>query len=113
MNRKQRRNFVKSAQNKGIDKSIAELYLRVKQHGSVPQELKEGDRVRLNIEGIKKHPDYERLSQAYRDFVESHENDVFTVAYDKRRREKPTEVCLREDPTGWLFWTGDLIKEKE
>lgn len=113
MNRSQRRNFVKSAQKKGVDKSIAELYLRVKQHGSVPQELQEGDRVRLNVENIKKHPDYGRLSQAYRDFVELHEDDVFTVVYDERRKEKPTEVCLEEDPTGWLFWTGDLIKEKE
>lgn len=110
MNRAQQRKFVRAARKKGVDKSVAELYLRVKNHGSVPQRFEEGDKVRLNVERIRKHPDYGRLSSIYREFVESHVDDIFTVAYDARRKENPTEVCLKEDRAGWLFWTGDLVR---
>lgn len=110
MNRNQKRKFIKAAGEKGIDKSMAELYLKMKQHGSPPIELKEGDMVRLNINSIQKHPDYSKLSVMYREFVEVHKEDIFTVVYDRRRQLNPTEVCLKEDPFGWMFWTGDLIK---
>lgn len=110
MNRSQRRKLVKSAEQKGINKSIVELYIKMKQRGSIPIELIEGDQVRLNVDSIQKHPDYGNLSALYREFVESHKDEVFTVVYDRRRKEHPTEVCLKEDSHGWMFWTGDLIK---
>ena len=71
-----------------------------------------GDLVRLNIEQIMKHPDYLRLSKRYRDFVETHARDIFTVQYDRSAsvQKLNSVVALKEDPDGWLFWTGDLQK---
>ncbi|RKJ76635.1 hypothetical protein D7X33_14065 [Butyricicoccus sp. 1XD8-22] len=62
------------------------------------------------METIQRHPDYPNLSEKYREFVETHEDDVFTVVFDERHGENSPLVCLKEDPCGWLFWTGNLIK---
>lgn len=53
-----------------------------------------------------------RLSERYRDFVETHAGDVFTVQYDRSAsiQKLNSVVILKEDPDGWLFWTGDLQK---
>lgn len=74
--------------------------------------IAEGTKVKLNIKRIKEHPEYLKLTDDYRAFVEANENTVFTVEYDKFRKNPSTLVCLKEDPTPvkWLFWTGNLIK---
>lgn len=110
MGRQQKRDFVKHTAKKGINKDVAEFYWNARTYGSAPVELNEGDHVKINIEAIKKHPDYNRLSETYREFVETHAANVFTVVYDERHKRNPTIVTLAEDPFGWLFWTGNLIK---
>lgn len=74
--------------------------------------IPEGTKVKLNLKRIKAHPDYVKLTEDYRNFVEANENTIFTVEYDKFRENPSTLVCLKEDPTPlkWLFWTGNLIK---
>ena len=74
--------------------------------------ITEGTKVKLNIKRIKGHPEYSKLTDDYRAFVEANEDTIFTVEYDKFRKNPSTLVCLKEDPTPvkWLFWTGNLIK---
>ena len=108
MNRSQTRKFRSLAKRKGVSHSLAEMYISMRNRGSAPQDLREGDLVRLNIEQIMKHPDYLRLSKRYRDFVETHAGDIFTVQYDRSAsvQKLNSVVALKEDPDGWLFWTG-------
>lgn len=100
MNRKERREFVKRAQKRGIPRGTAEAYVKVREAG----QFKEGDKIKLNLSKIKSNADYKRMSQKYRDFVEANENTVFTAHI-----EKQTLVSLVENPE-WLFWGGHLIK---
>lgn len=73
--------------------------------------LLEGDKVKLHIEKIKSHPDWEGYQQEYKDFVESNNDIIFTVEYDKKHKNKPNLVCLKEDTSRqkWLFWDGNLL----
>ena len=59
---------------------------------------------------MKKHPDWNRLDERYRAFVEDNVDTVFTVEYDEQYQREPLWVCLKEDttPTKWLFYIGDL-----
>lgn len=113
MNRKQKRNFVKIAKSKGVDPQIAELYMRLKDKGVAFDDIGEGDRVKLNLKVIQSHPDYKRLSEKYKNFVVENADTVFTVRLDPRGGNLNNVVSLKEDPAGWLFWTGDLIKVNE
>lgn len=108
MSREQKRKAIKMAKKKGIPKSIVELYFNIKLHGSPPQQFNEGDKVKLDIEAIKKHSDYSKLTERYRNFVNDHVDDIFTIVCDKGRQNTNTLVCLAEDPDKWLFWTGNL-----
>lgn len=69
--------------------------------------IHEGDKVRLNLEAITKHPDYDRKLPGYRKFVEENAGRVFTVGLCANIN--PSVVYLKEDQT-WLFWIGDLEK---
>jgi hypothetical protein len=75
--------------------------------------LLEGDKVMLDVEKIKKHPDWDNYNPDYREFVESNEGAVFTVKYDENKQDKPNLVMLAEDASRyqWLFWDGNLLVE--
>ena len=113
MNRRQKRNFLKIAKSKGVDTQIAELYLRLKDKGVEFNDISDGDKVKLNIQVIQSHSDYNKLSEKYKRFVVENENTIFTVQLDSRGGNLNNVVSLKEDSTGWLFWTGDLIKVNE
>lgn len=100
MNREQRRRMVKKYGNDVADRFI---------NPEKPQEIPERQKVRLNYSKITGRKDYPRMQDRYRVFVEEHQNDVFTVEYDKTRKDN-TFVCLAEDPgeVKWLWWAGDL-----
>ena len=100
MNRKQKRDFIKKARQKGVKESDALAYLTT-QEGS---EIKEGDKVRLNVNKIKASPDYQIMRPDYKEFVEKNANKIFTAHY-----EKEMLVSLVEEPK-WLFWRGNLTK---
>lgn len=110
MNRETRRRMKKGNLNGLTNGTLAKPILSAIVGGTLPQDISEGDRVVLDIQAMKRHPDYNRLSERYRKFVESHINDVFTVCYDKRYQDRPIVVCLEEDPNRFLFWTGNLKK---
>lgn len=108
MNRQQKRAFIKKAQGKGISKNVAEAYLAIKEAGldnvSLPKQFQEGDKVKLDVEKIKRRKDYEKMNPRYREFVESNADTVFTV-----HLERETLISLVEQPE-WLFWSGSLVK---
>lgn len=110
MNRQQKRAFIKKAQGKGINKNVAEAYLAIKEAGlnnvSLPKQFQEGDKVKLDVEKIKRRKDYEKMNPRYREFVESNVDTVFTV-----HLERETLISLVEQPE-WLFWSGSLVKVK-
>lgn len=111
MNREQKRAFVKKAKKKGVGTDAAKAYAEIISSGagepSPKQEIVEAERVRLNIENLKARQNYERMSDKYKEFVETNANTIFTAHV-----EKPTLISLKEEPK-WLFWCGDLIKVKE
>lgn len=72
--------------------------------------LNEGQRVRLNVEMIMSRPEYDRLNEKYKDFIQDHKDDTFTVEYDPKYLPNPRVVCFAEDMSDpkWLWWDGDL-----
>lgn len=110
MNRQQKRAFVKKAQSKGISKDAAKAYLAIREAGldklSLPKQFQEDDKVKLDVEKIKRRKDYKKLNPRYKEFVESNADTLFTV-----HLERETLISLKEQPE-WLFWSGSLIKVK-
>ena len=111
MNREQKRNLnkKKTTSSKG---ARGKINLKKKTVQTNDIYIDEGTKVKINLKKIKEHPDYLKLTDNYRAFVEANEDTIFTVEYDKFRENPSTLVCLKEDPTPikWLFWTGHLIK---
>lgn len=110
MNREQRRALAKIAQKHGMSNELAKTYAEIASgtgEHTKPQVFEEGDKIRLNIEAIKARKNYERMSQMYKEFVESAGDTVFTAHV-----ERANMISLSEEPK-WLFWSGDLIKVVE
>lgn len=111
MNREQKRAFVKKAKKKGVGANEAKAYAEIISHGTgthtPPQDIVEDEKVKLNIESIKARQNYERMSDKYKEFVNSNADTVFTAHV-----EQPTLISLKEEPR-WLFWSGDLIRVEE
>lgn len=110
MNREARRKLSKK------DKTLAKI---LKWNSDVEKQhvsCFEGEKVKINYERIKNSKDWEKLRKEYKDFVESHKDDVFTVEFDpvkKALKAKTVDllVQLKEDTTNpkWLFQARDLI----
>jgi hypothetical protein len=97
-----KRNFIKSLE------SMAKVEKYVDDFKFLPEGLK----VKINYEEITSRPTYNRMRQEYRDFVEKNKNEIFTVEYDDKHKEKPYLVCFKEDdtPLKWLWEiSSDLI----
>lgn len=80
--------------------------------------LLEGTKVKLNYKEITSHPDWSRMNPNYIDFIEDNKDTIFTVEYDKLRKDaanKDVFVCLKEDETNpkWKFYTSDLIVQDD
>jgi len=115
MNRKQRRTIEKVARRRGATKKEAKTYTGILnnadaiRNGGVgettpPKEFNEGDKVTLNIERVKSRKNYDRMADAYKEFVSESEGAVFTVHI-----ERENMISFVENPR-WLFWSGDLDK---
>jgi len=112
MNKEQKKKYSNILRAKGFTKTQIEAYIAYKEKLDNVVVLAEGQAVKLNIKQMKSHPDYMRLTQKRRDWVESHLDDVFTVEYPNSEERNPVWVCLKEDKSDpkWFFWTGDLTK---
>ncbi len=108
INREQKRAFVKKAQKKGVDKDIAKTYAEIFGSGAgtptPPQDIVEGEKVKLDIGKIKARRNYERMTAKYKEFIDNNIDTVFTAHIERK-----TLVSFVEEPK-WLFWSGDLIK---
>ena len=111
MNREQKRQLAKdikkaSKTSKSIDISFLGNRKSNRQGLSIP----EGSKVQLKVEKMNKHPDWNKLDERYRSFIEENIDTIFTVEYDEKYQREPLWVCLKEDqtPIKWLFYIGDL-----
>lgn len=108
MNREQKRAFVKKAQRKGVSKKTAEAYAEIMDMGDgkviEPQDIQEGERVKVNLEIIKARKNFENMNDKYKSFVETNSDKVYTA-----HLERPTLISFVEEPS-WLFYSGDLIR---
>ena len=111
MNREQKRAFVKKAKKRGTSEKAAKAYAEIISGGSgtptPPQNIQEGEKIRLDIDKIKARQNYEIMNEEYKKFVNENAETIFTAHV-----EKPTLISLQEEPR-WLFWCGDLIKVEE
>lgn len=114
MNRKDRRAQTKVLQKTAkISRADAKKLVEMK-YSHYP--LEEGTKVKLNWELIKRHPDWKIQRKDYKEWVETHKDEVFTVEWDENRKRNDTSdkkflVCLKEDETNpkWLFYSSTLI----
>lgn len=115
MNRQQRRNILKNPKaQEQYDKTLAKLAKQIigDAFESTAGRLKEGDKVKLDVDYIKNSPAYRVGGNEKRNkFVDDNEGVVFTVIYDKRFTNNPSIVCLEEDTTDprWLWTTKELL----
>ena len=111
MNREQKRAFVKKAQKKGVDKNAAKAYAEIISNGggtpNPPQEIIEGEKIKLDLDKIKNRRNYAQMSEKYKEFVNANSDTIFTAHV-----ERPSLISLAEEPK-WLFWSGDLIKVEQ
>ena len=107
MNREQRRDLIKKAAKKGVPKERAKKIIEIAEHGAGEhtdvQEIKTGDKVKLNVDAVKARKNYGAMLQGYKDFVEKNTDTVFTAVVENNRL-----VHMEEEPK-WLFWCGDLV----
>lgn len=77
--------------------------------------LKEGTKVKINVNKLRKEKNYYKRRIDWRNFIETNIDKIFTVEYDANKKENPALVCLKEDNTSpkWLFYIGDLIQVEE
>lgn len=89
-------------------KKIAKLAAKViMADGST--KIKDGDKVRLNINRIQNYKQYSTLADKNKLWIKAHRTDIFTVEIDAAQKV----ICtFKEDETKpkWKFWLGDLIK---
>ncbi len=110
MNREQRRKTAKELKSKGYSKEKIDAFLNI---NKTTESIPEGTKVKLNIDKIKSHPDYYKLTGKYKNWVNDNKDIVFTVKYEESYGDNPNIVALLEDKTGWNFYVGDLIVVKE
>ena len=77
--------------------------------------LEEGTIVKLHWALIKRHPDWKIQRKDYKEWVEAHKDEVFTVEWDENRKKNDTSdnkflLCLNEDETDpkCLFYSSTI-----
>jgi hypothetical protein len=110
MNREQRRAAVKDLKSKGLSESVAKLWVAAGEKYRMGEPISEGTKVRLNLKSIMSDVNYERKTSRWKQFIQDHKDDEFSVEYIPELTDHPTVVCLKEDPSEvkWTWWVGDL-----
>lgn len=93
---------------KGYSKVDIDRMVMVKEMMDSRKNLKEGQRVKLKVDQLRADPDWPDKQDTYKQWVEAHADETFTVKYDEKH--SPVLVCLKECDAAvkWLFWEGDL-----
>lgn len=117
MNRDQRRALEKAYRKYGKSRTEAKQIARqmydidnIRLDGvgkpSMAKEFREGEKFKLDLEKIKARKNYERMTEAYKQFVNDNADTVLTAHVEHGL------VSAKEEPK-WLFWSGDLLKVEE
>lgn len=113
MNREQRRKLNLSTQESKVLTDLVNM-AKIKKALDEYKPLAEGTKVKLNFEQISGHPDYSRLVPKYREWVESHKDEEFTVVHNTNPNITNTVFLKNNTETSiWTFWEGDLIVIEE
>lgn len=112
MNRKQRREYGQQLRRKGVTQEDIAMFFKLLAAES--RDLRDGDKVRIDIERIQAHPDYDKMNSNYKQFLEDHKEAVFTISSVKKGFGK-CFIELEEDATDpkWLWCSDDLILVEE
>lgn len=112
MNRAERRKQEKKFRKAGMNK--AEAKLRADLMKSEP--LREGQKVKLNYELMKRHPMWKNQEDEFKEWVVENKDKIFTVEYEPTRKQtnsydKTLNVNFVEDThePKWLLHTDTLI----
>lgn len=110
MNREQRRRAEKALRHSGKTREQARQIVNEFEFMHPVKKLSNGDKVKLNVAGIKSDVNFKRKTDEYKTFVDTHQDDVFTVELDPKFHGNAILVCLAEDETEpkWLWHESDL-----
>jgi len=77
-------------------------------------DIQEGQKVKLDYDKIKSHPDYNRLEEKYKSYIENHKNKITSVVFDNKYKDHNI-VALDNGKyvSEWRFYIGDLIVIKD
>ena len=110
MNRAERRQYEKSMRKMGAKNSEAKRLSSMLKENN---QLKEGDKVKINYEKITKEPDYDSRLATYKTFIEDNKDKILTVEFDDKKAINGSHFLVQfvEDTSSpkWLFYVDDLI----
>lgn len=109
MNREQRRAVQKKT---GVSANLIKAAEHLMSQGT-PLEIPtipEGTKVKIKVDKIFQETGFADRMPRFRKFVQEARDKIFTVEYDPEHRDRPSLVCLKEDPSEvkWLWYIGDL-----
>lgn len=112
MNRKQRRKYEQQLRRKGVTQEDIAMFFKLL--AAENRDLRDGDKVLINIERIQSHPNYGKMNPNYKQFLEDHKETVFTIPSVKKGFSK-CFIELEEDTDDpkWLWCSDDLILVEE
>ena len=109
MNREQRRKLNLSIKESAVLTDLINM-AKIKKALDDWKPIPEGTKVKLNMEKITSHPDWnpnptDWNHRRYVDWINVHKDDVFTIEYDPNHLKDLQMLCLKEDTTKpkWLF----------
>jgi len=115
MNRPQRRKLNLTLNESKVFEDLINMS-KVKKALDDWKPITEGTKVKLNMERITSHPDWNPNTtdwnhRRYVDWINEHSDDVFTIEYDPNHLKDLQMLCLKEDTTKpkFLFHESDLI----
>lgn len=76
---------------------------------SAQYRLRDGDRVKLNVNRITGRSDYEKTQLPYRKFVEENAQTVFSVRVYRKAPDGRVPLVNLEEAPEWLFSPVDLL----
>ena len=113
MNREQKRNL-KRAIKRGkinIDKT-QKAFSDILQEKASAFGINKGDKVKLDYEKLTNDPNFPRMNEEWKRWIEDHKNTELTVDFDENHTKNKLFCVFVEDESDikWLFYVGDLIK---
>ena len=71
LNRDKRRKFIKEAKKKGIPKEYIDAYLTMMNSNETNDEIKENEKVMVNVERVTSSKNYDSMNGRYKEFIQN------------------------------------------